>query len=147
MIADAVARREALVAACGCLAVWTPPESTGRSPQDTVIVRRPESEKNIDWDAPSNLPFDPETFDMVFADALGALAGKPTLYVADRTLDAELGHALPVRVVTDRALTALFADNMFRQVPTDLAKSRFAARPYTLVVLPYDKLEDRKSVV
>ena len=59
MIADAVARREALVAACGCLAVWTPPESTGRSPQDTVIVRRPESEKNIDWDAPSNLPFDP----------------------------------------------------------------------------------------
>jgi len=141
MIADAVARREALVAACGCLAVWTPPESTGRSPQDTVIVRRPESEKNIDWDAPSNLPFDPETFDMVFADALGALAGKPTLYVADRTLDAELGHALPVRVVTDRALTALFADNMFRPVPTDLAKSRFAARPYTLVVLPYDKLD------
>ncbi|HUT78481.1 MAG TPA: phosphoenolpyruvate carboxykinase (ATP), partial [Polyangia bacterium] len=47
MIADVVARREAMVAACGCLAMWTPPESTGRSPQDTVTVRRPESEKNI----------------------------------------------------------------------------------------------------
>ena len=32
MIADVVARREAMVAACGCLAMWTPAESTGRSP-------------------------------------------------------------------------------------------------------------------
>ncbi len=141
MIAAAVARREAMVAACGCLAVWTPPESTGRSPQDTVIVRRPESEMNVDWDSPNNLPLEPDTFDMVFADALGALAGKPTLYVVDRTLDADIGHALPVRIVTDRALTALFADNMFRPVPPDIDRSRFASRPYTLVVLPYDKLD------
>jgi phosphoenolpyruvate carboxykinase (ATP) len=141
MIADAVARREALVAACGCLAVWTPPESTGRSPQDTVIVRRPESEKNIDWDAPNNLSIAPDTFDMVFADALAALGSKPQLYAVDRVLGADPGHALPVRVVSDRALTALFADNMFRRVPADIGSSCFAERPYTLLVCPYDKLD------
>ena len=70
MIGDAVARREAMVAACGCLAVWTPPESTGRSPQDTVIVRRPESEMNIDWDAPNNLPLTPETRHLLDRDRI-----------------------------------------------------------------------------
>jgi len=141
MIADAVARREAMIAKCGCLAVWTPPESTGRSPQDTVIVRRPESERNIDWDAPNNLPIAPDTFDMVLADALAEFEKKPRLYAVDRVLGADPGHALPVRVVSDRALTALFADNMFRPVPADIGKSCFASRPYTLVVLPYGKLD------
>jgi phosphoenolpyruvate carboxykinase (ATP) len=144
MIADAVARREAMVAACGCLATWTPPESTGRSPQDTVIVRRPESEKNVDWDSPNNLPLAPDTFDTVFADALAALAAKPRLYTVDRVLGADSSHALPLRVVSDRALTALFADNMFRPVPADIGKSCFAARPYTLVVCPFDKLDPAK---
>ena len=141
MIADAVARREAMVAACGCLATWTPPESTGRSPQDTVTVRRPESEKNIDWDAPNNLPITPETSDMVFADALGSLGAKPRLYAVDRVLGADSSHALPVRVVSDRALSVLFADNMFRRVPADIGRSCFASRPYTLLVCPYDKLD------
>jgi phosphoenolpyruvate carboxykinase (ATP) len=141
MIADAVARREAMVAACGSLATWTPPESTGRSPQDTVVVRRPESEKNIDWDAPNNLPITPDTFDMVFADAMAVLEKKPRLYTVNRVLGADPGHALPVRVVSDRALTVLFADNMFRPVPPDIGKSCFSSRPYTLVVLPYDKLD------
>ncbi|HTW92796.1 MAG TPA: phosphoenolpyruvate carboxykinase (ATP) [bacterium] len=141
MIAEVVARREAMVAACGCLATWTPPESTGRSPQDTVIVRRSESERNIDWDAPNNLPIAPDTFDMVIADALAVLAKKPRLYVADRSLGADPSHALPVRVVSDRALTVLFADNMFRPVPADIGKSCFASRPYTLIVLPYEKLD------
>ncbi|MBM3313408.1 phosphoenolpyruvate carboxykinase (ATP), partial [candidate division WOR-3 bacterium] len=144
VIADVVARREAMVAACGCLATWTPPESTGRSPQDTVIVWRPESEKCIDWDGPNNLPLAPDTFDLVFADALAALAVKPRLYAVDRVLGADSSHALPVRVVSDRALSALFADNMFRPVPADIGKSCFASRPYTLVVLPYDKLDRAK---
>jgi len=143
MIAETVARREAMVAACGCLAAWTPPESTGRSPQDTVIVRRPESERAIDWDSPNNLPVSPDTFEMLLADALATLGAKERLYVTDRVLDADSGHALPVRTVTDRALTALFTDNMFRPVPEEIGRSVFVRTPFTLLVLPYDKL-DRK---
>jgi len=140
LIRAAVARREALAVACGCLATWTPVESSGRSPLDTVIVRRPESEAEIDWDSPNNLPLAPETFNLILKDALSRLARKPALYVTDRALGADPKFALPLRLVTDRALSALFSDNMFRPVPPDFAVSRFASGPFTLIVLPYDKL-------
>ena len=141
MIRDAVRRHEALAAECGCLAVWTPSDSTGRSPKDTVIVRRPESEDTIDWSSPNNIPIDPETFDLVLEDALQTLGRKRRLYVTDRSLGADPGYALPVRTVTDRALTALFTDNMFRPIPADIGNSCFARRPFTLIVLPFDKLD------
>lgn len=144
MIQDAVERREALVAECGCLAVWTPVESTGRSPRDTALVRRPESESTIDWDSPNNIPVLPETFDMVFEEALRVLERKPRLYVTDRVLGADPSYALPFRTITDRALTALFTDNMFRPAvgaSPDSKRSLFADRPFTLLVLPYDKLD------
>jgi phosphoenolpyruvate carboxykinase (ATP) len=141
MIQEAVENREATVSANGALNTWTPPESTGRSPKDTYIVRRSASEANIDWDSPNNLPMEPETFDMIVEDSLRALSGKKRLYVTDRVLSADSSYALPVRVVTHWALTALFTDNMFRAVPPDIGRSIFADRGFTLLVVPYDKLD------
>ncbi len=143
LIRQSVERREALVSANGALVTWTPVESTGRSPKDTYIVRRPESEDNIDWDSPNNIPMSPETFDMIFEDALKLLRNKPTLYVTDRILSADPSYALPVRVVSDKAMTALFSYNMFRPIIPEAANSIFARRGFTLVVVPYNKL-DRK---
>jgi phosphoenolpyruvate carboxykinase (ATP) len=144
MIARCVDGREALVSANGALATWTPPESTGRSPKDTYIVQNPESQDNIDWNSPNNIPMSPETFDMICEDALRSLPSKNTLYVTERLLAADPMYALPIKVVTDRALTALFSDNMFRPVVPEAVKSVFAGRGFTLVVLPYDKLERRR---
>ena len=141
MIQEAVDNREATVSANGALNTWTPPESTGRSPKDTYIVRRSESQGSIDWDSPNNIPMDPETFDMIAEDALQALSSKRRLYVTDRVLVADVSYALPVRVVTDLALAALFTDNMFRPVPPNIGESIFADRGFTLLALPYDKLD------
>jgi len=141
MIRAAVANREALVAASGTLATWTPPESTGRSPKDTLIVKRVASEAKIDWDSPSNNPVSEETFAMIFADALATLSQKKSLYVTDRVLGADSAYALPVRTVSDKALTALFTDNMFRPLPADIKRSIFADQGFTLLALPYDKLD------
>ena len=141
MIQAAVDNREVIIAANGALATWTPPESTGRSPKDTLIVKRPASESKIDWDSPNNIPVSEETFEMLFADAVAALGKKSDLYVTDRVLGADSAYALPVRVVTDQALTALFTDNMFRPLPADLEKSVFAEKEFTLLALPYDKLD------
>jgi phosphoenolpyruvate carboxykinase (ATP) len=141
MIEEVVRRREGIVSANGALATWTPPESTGRSPKDTYIVRHPASEGNIDWDSPNNIPMEPETFDLLVQDALQVLAGKARLYVTDRTLVADPAYAYPVKVVTDWAATALFTDNMFRPVPEGIENSIFAQRRFTLLVVPYDKLE------
>jgi phosphoenolpyruvate carboxykinase (ATP) len=139
-----VSHREAIVSANGALATWTPTESTGRSPKDTYAVLRKESEENIDWDSPNNIPMEPETFDMIMEDALQVLTTKPRLYVTDRVLVADPSYAMPVKVVTYWALTALFADNMFRPVPPGMAGSIFAHRGFTLLVVPYDKLDREK---
>ncbi|QTA78059.1 Phosphoenolpyruvate carboxykinase [Desulfonema limicola] len=140
-IEAAVKRKEALVTANGCLATWTPPESTGRAPLDTLIVKRPETESNIDWDSPNNLPVDPETFEMLWADALAVMKAKDTVFVTDRVVGADSSYALPVQLLTDRALTALFTLNMFRPVPDDIESSIFAKKDFKLLVLPYDKID------
>lgn len=144
MIQEAVDNREALIADSGALATWTPVESTGRSPKDTVTVRRPASENNIDWTSQNNLPIDEETFDMLFEDALAFMAKKNKIYVTDRVVGADVSYALPVRLVTSHALHALFTDNMFRPVPADIHKSIFAGKRFSILQMPYDKLDEKK---
>lgn len=141
MIQQAVKHREAIVSANGALATWTPPESSGRSPKDTYIVRHPASEGSIDWDSPNNIPMAPDTFDMLVQDILDTLSHKERLYVTDRIVGADSSYALPVQMVSDLALAALFTDNVFRPVSADVERSVFAKRGFTLLVAPYDKLD------
>ncbi len=144
LIKESVERKEALVSACGALVTWTPPESTGRSPKDTLCVKHPESAGNIDWDSPNNLPIDPETFDMLFEDAIKTLSEKSELFITDRVIGADPAWCLPVKTVSDKALTALFTDNMFREKTDKCADSIFAEKPFYLIALPYDKLDPKR---
>lgn len=144
MIRMAVENREAIVSESGALATWTPVESTGRSPRDTVVVKRKESEDTIDWNSPNNIPIDEETFDMLFNDALQFLSESRQIYITDRVVGADSSYALPVKVVTSHALHALFTDNMFRPRPHDLHRSIFFEQGYQLVALPYRKLNPDK---
>ncbi|HPQ42024.1 MAG TPA: phosphoenolpyruvate carboxykinase (ATP), partial [bacterium] len=141
MIRVILDRREAIPASCGCLVTWTPPESTGRSPKDTVIVKRPESEGDIDWDSPNNLPIEASTFDMLLEDAINVMAETNEVFETNRVVGADPAMALPVRTISTLCLTALFTDNMFRPVPEEITSSCFYKRPFTLLVLPYDKLD------
>jgi len=144
MIRRAVEDKEALVTEGGALATWTPPESTGRSPKDTLIVKRSISEDTIDWTSPNNLPVDEETFEMVFADAMEVLGNAGTLYETDRVIGADSHYALPVKVVSDKAAHTLFIDNMFRPAPPDLERSCFNGKGFTLISLPYHKLDPER---
>ena len=144
LIAKAVSNHEAIISSSGALATWTPPESTGRSPKDTVMVRRAENEDKIDWDSPNNIPISEETFDMAMQDALDILAVKRELYFTDRCLGADAGYAMPVRTVSDQALSVLFTDNMFREMPADIHRSIFFNKPFILIAAPYNKLSPLK---
>ena len=144
MIRESVKNGETIVSESGALATWTPPESSGRSPKDTVLVKRSESAGNIDWDSPNNLPITEETFNKAMADAIELLEKKERIYVTDRVVGADSSFALPVRTITDWATAVLFTDNMFRPVPDDLEKSIFYDRPFTIVVIPYEKLDPAK---
>jgi len=141
LVRDILENNEAIEAACGAMATWTPPESTGRSPKDTYIVKHPETEKDVDWTSPNCIPMDAETFDMIWQDALEVLARKEQVYMTDYSVGADSKYALPVQLVTDYATHTLFCHNMFRPVPDDIAKSCFHGNGFTLLGLPYDKLE------
>ena len=144
LIRESVSNREAMVSESGALATWTPPESTGRSPKDTVVVKRAQSQDKIDWSSPNNIPITEETFDMLFEDALAILSKKEKIYETDRVIGADSSYALPVKMVTDKAVHALFTDNMFRPVPGDISISIFYQDGYQILALPYDKLESKK---
>ena len=144
MIADAVEQKCCVVLPTGTLATWTPVHSTGRSPKDTYIVRRSESEAAIDWSSPNCIPMAPETFDMIFDDAMRILHRKSRVYALDRVVGADSAYALPILTVTDNPLSALFVDNMFRPVPADIEASIFAGRPFTLISIPTDMLDGGK---
>ncbi len=143
-IREAVANKECIVSANGALATWTPSESTGRSPKDTVVVKRAASEGNIDWTSPNNLPITEETFDMLFQDGLDYLASKKKIYVTDRVIGADSSYALPVKVASTHALAQVFIDNMFRPVPADIATSIYAEKGFYLVHVPYEKLNPER---
>lgn len=141
LILATVARREALATPTGALATWTSPESTGRCPQDTVTVLRPESRDSIDWESPNNLPIDPSTFEMLLEDAISALEAADTVFVTRRSLGADPHWALPFTTFTDKALTALFTLTMFRSLPVEGFGPVFRDRPFTLLALPDHKLD------
>lgn len=144
MVTDAIEYREALTSNNGALVMWTPSHSTGRSPKDTYMVRHSASEHTIDWDSPNCIPMTPETFDLLWADAIQTLSKKPRLYSLDRVVGADPTYALETRTVSDRALTVAFADNMFRPVPKDIQKSCFSDRGFVLLALPYDHVNAAK---
>jgi len=145
MIRESMANGEAMASSCGALATWTAPNSTGRSPKDTLIVRREVSEDTIDWSSPNNLPISETIFDEILADALSVLAEVPDLYQTNRVIGADADCSLPVHTITASALTALFTDNMFRPWQEDkISQSCFSDQPFTLVVLPKHKLDPKK---
>lgn len=144
LITQAVENKEAVLTKNGSLATWTPPHSTGRSPKDTYIVRNPESELNIDWSSANNIAMNPQTFSMIFEDALKMIDEKETVYTTNRVIGADSKYALPVKTITDKSLSQVFIDNMFRPVPNDLHKSIFANDEFHLIALPNNKLNKER---
>ncbi len=144
LIQASVDNGEAVVSECGALATWTNPESTGRSPKDTLIVKRASSAETIDWTAANNIPVDEETFDMLVEDALATLGADEKVYASDRVIGADSAYSLPVTTISNKALNVLFCDNMFRPVPGDLDQSIFADKPFTLLACPDNKLDPKR---
>lgn len=141
LIAHSVERKEAIITTSGALATWNPAGCTGRIPKDTYMVEHSESRDSIDWSAPACIAMQPQTFDALLQDALNVLKRKDALYVLDRCVGADSSYALPVSLVTDRALSTLFCDNMYRDLPEDIAESQFADKGFTLVAVPHDAID------
>jgi len=109
LVEHAVRRGEGELAAPGAFAARTGPR-TGRSPKDKFTVRDQLTEPRVDWAA--NRPMDPDAFTRLAALAQAYLQNRE-LFVFDGFAAAHPAHRLPLRVVTERAWHALFAQCLF----------------------------------
>jgi phosphoenolpyruvate carboxykinase (ATP) len=123
LVEHAVRRGEGELAEMGPLATVTAPH-TGRSPDDKFIVRRPETEGDIDWGT-INRPMDPAHFDVLLADVQAYLSDQSELFVQDLYCGADPAHRLSVRYVSPSAWHMAFVRNMFIR-PDDAELALFA---------------------
>ena len=111
LIEHAVRAAEGELAEMGSFATVTAPH-TGRSPDDKFIVRRPETEADIDWGA-VNRPMEPAHFDALLADVQAYLSARDQLFVQDLYCGADPAYRLAVRYVSPSAWHMAFVRNMF----------------------------------
>ncbi|HUF27599.1 MAG TPA: phosphoenolpyruvate carboxykinase (ATP) [Gemmatimonadaceae bacterium] len=111
LVQHAIRRGEGELADMGPFVAITAPH-TGRSPNDKFVVRRPETEQDVDW-GKVNQPLSAEHFDALLGDLQRHLSGLPELFVEDLYCGADPDHRLSVRYVTPNAWHGLFVRNMF----------------------------------
>ena len=119
---QAVARGEARLSEHGTLVALTG-SHTGRSPNDKFTVREPSSEGDVAW-GKVNRPLGRDQLERLERRMSDFLAGRD-VFVFQGYAGADPAHRLPVRVVTQYAWHALFAQNMFLREPDGEALAGF----------------------
>jgi len=112
----ALARGEGRLVHMGAIATNTAPH-TGRSPRDRFVVRDAMSEDAVDW-GKVNTAMSPEHFDALRADVVAYLNDQE-LFVHDARAGEDDSHGINVRVISEGAWYALFAQNMFLRLSAD----------------------------
>ncbi|MGD9571961.1 MAG: phosphoenolpyruvate carboxykinase (ATP) [Thermoleophilia bacterium] len=112
----ALAAGDAEIAEGGPLVVSTGAH-TGRAPKDKFVVEEPGSKDRIWWGS-VNQPIAEDKFESLRDRLREHLGGQPNLYVIDAFAGADPKQKLAVRVVSESAWHALFAQTMFI-VPSD----------------------------
>src|SRR5437879_11897658 len=131
LIEHVIQRREGLLADGGALVVRTG-QFTGRSPRDKFIVRDDLTESSVDW-GPVNQPMSREHFENIYSRAVAFLEGRE-VFVQDCLAGADPAYSLSVRVVTQLAWHALFAQQLLIHPDRDRAKSK--SSDFTLLFVP-----------
>lgn len=103
--------------------------------QDRRIVKTPFADKHVDWNI--NTSVEEEVFDQVFNNTLDYLETRKRFYLKDCGINAGSSHRLGVRVVSEAASHALFADTMFVHLNDD--QLTMFSSDIQIVTAPYFK--------
>ncbi len=106
----AMGRNEGIIAFGGPLVVTTG-KHTGRSPNDKFFVKEPGSEEHINW-GKVNKAFDAAKFDALY-ERVAEYMQQRQLYAEDLYVVADPAYKMPIRVITEYAWQAIFANNLF----------------------------------
>lgn len=110
LVEHTLATGEGVLADTGALVIRTG-EFTGRSPEDRFIVKDDITTNTVDW-GKVNIAFEPAKFDALYQKVVAYLQGSD-MFVRDAYVCADEQYRLNVRVVAQKAWSALFCYNMF----------------------------------
>ncbi|MBW2020239.1 MAG: phosphoenolpyruvate carboxykinase (ATP) [Deltaproteobacteria bacterium] len=120
---------------------------TGRSPQDRYIVDHPEIHDHIDWQVvdakskkPINHPIKPDVALRLYKQITKYLSGQPVLYLQHRLVCADRMYGFPLYFVTESPTYALFANNVFRDLPA--TTKEIPNKPIHVLFAPGFRLRD-----
>lgn len=116
LIEQVIILNEATLSNTGAIVVDTG-KHTGRSPNDKFIVNRKSYSDDIWW-GKSNQPLAPEKFSLLF-HKLGAFLQGKDVFIQDLLAGADPAFQVPIRLITDKAWSALFAYNLFIRLPAE----------------------------
>lgn len=139
LVEEAVFRGEGKLVEGGAFQAYTG-KWTARAANDKYFVLEETSQKNIDW-GEYNRPMTTEKFNGLFARLQAYWQGEE-LFVQDLFAGAHPDYRLPVRIIVDRAWSALFARNMLL-AENDLARLKEFIPDFTIMVAPKFKCDPR----
>ena len=136
---EAVKRKEGVLSKYGPIVINTVPY-TGRSPKDRFIVKDSESSEKVAW-GKINQPFDESKFEPLKNKVIEYLQNK-ALFIKDCYVGADEKYQLSVRIVSERAVGAMFAGTMF--IPeTDLEKLKSFKPDFHVIHAPGFKADPK----
>lgn len=115
---EVLINKEGMVAYGGPLVIETG-KYTGRSPKDKFVVREPSSQEHVDWK--NNQPFEAAKFDALQIRVAEHLRNRK-VYVQDLFVAAHPTYRMPIRVISEYAWQAIFANNLFIRPTTEELK-------------------------
>ncbi len=158
LITNSVRRGEGQLSRNGTLVITTKEDHprygkgrhTGRSPRDRYIVDHPEIHEHIDWEIkdaqtgrPINQPIDPDIADKLYNQLINYLSEQPEIYLQHRLLCADRMYGFPLYFISDSPTYALFANNIFRDLP--YTTKEIPNDPVTLIFVPSFRVRNPKK--
>lgn len=131
LVRKVLQKKDGVLTDSGALAVATG-RYTGRSPKDRFIVIDEMRDTTINW-SDSNQRIDEPTYTKLYDRVIGYLANKE-LYVFDGFVGAMDKYRVPIRVVNEQAVNAIFSNQLFIR-PTKKELDDFEPE-YTIITAP-----------
>lgn len=140
LVKFSLSNNEGVLSETGALVVHTG-KYTGRSPKDRFIVKQDSIENKINW-GEVNLPIDEEVYENLYKRVIEYLNHKE-IFVFDGFAGALKEYRMAVRVISEYASQALFANQLFIR-PNKMELEDFS-NGFTVIAAPGFKAEGKED--
>ena len=132
LVEQVILRGEGTLAPGGAVVVNTG-KFTGRSPKDKFIVKYGAEFKQDIWWGKTNQEIDPDQFTRLLKN-IDSYFQKRDIFVQDLHAGRHPDYSLPIRVITEKAWSALFAHDLFIRIPPEKISSHIPE--FTIIHAP-----------